>query len=87
MIDEKDRIVLIGYTFGCIVSKFPTVDNELAVQEINNKLVAINQPVMTKEEEDYLDQIDRMMDLYRLATTNRKNFRDFSVRVIKANKR
>ena len=87
MIDEKDRIVLIGYTFGCIVSKFTSVDNDLAIQEINNKLVAINQPVMNKEEEDYLEQIDRMMDIYRLATTNRKNFRDFSVKVIKANRK
>lgn len=75
--ESEDRIAFIGFTYGtiCSQSTVASCDMDFVIQQINNRLVDINQPLMTKQEEEIPPQLDRFMELFKLSKINRKDFR------------
>ena len=75
--ESEDRIAFIAFSYGtiCSNSTVASCDMDFVIQQINNRLVDINQPLMTKQEEEIPPQLDRFMELFKLSKINRKDFR------------
>jgi len=76
-IDNFDRQTFIAFSMGVIVAKGGFVfDNCKISMMIDRYLIELKQPVMTREEsETIIEQVDNLMYLFRLETSNRKQFR------------
>jgi len=76
-LDKFDRHTFIAFTWGiCMTKGGHKLHDSKLIEMVDKYLVEMKQQVMTREEiENIIEQIDNMMYLFRLETSNRKQFR------------
>lgn len=75
-LEAEDRIAIIAYSYGvACCSHDSNINFQNAKIRIDATLVILNEPIMTKDEMQILEQLDNLMYVFQLNSSNRDGFR------------